>query len=298
MTASALARGALMRAPRLVRRVPLAFAVAAVSSFVFAVAASANTGTVTITCTSATFNYAKDFPKGTNVVTESIKYDSKTVRATFSFPGPGPATNTVAISLPTGTTSVTADAVYSNSSAGITHKTVRGFPVTERVKCVPPPCPPGTSVNFRWHYSVDGSAGSWSATQSQTCPTSSFTMGPQAMEGNQTVNPGTTIKAGYDFTDPGYKTPFQLTVDHAMVSFPVVCASGTPTQSTFSVPLGTRTYHVTSNQWYPSGDQSSSLVYQGSYTVPNPNTLCSGGGPILLGQGGSPGGGTFSAGLS
>ena len=26
-------------------------------------------------------------------------------------------------------------------------------------------CPPGTTASFRWHYSANGSAGSWSGTQ-------------------------------------------------------------------------------------------------------------------------------------
>ena len=46
---------------------------------------------------------------------------------------------------------------------------------------------------------------------------------------------------------------------------------------------------VTSDQWYPSGDQHSPLVYQGSVTVPD---LC-GGGQLRLDQGG-----TFTASVS
>jgi len=40
------------------------------------------------------------------------------------------------------------------------------------------PCPQGTKANFRWHYSANGSAGSWSGTQSAVCP-ASLTMGPR-----------------------------------------------------------------------------------------------------------------------
>jgi hypothetical protein len=46
---------------------------------------------------------------------------------------------------------------------------------------------------------------------------------------------------------------------------------------------------VTSDQWYPSGDQSSPLVYQGSIAVPD---LCFGG-QLRLNQGG-----TFTATVS
>jgi Transposase len=50
--------------------------------------------------------------------------------------------------------------------------------------------------------------------------------------------------------------------------------------------VAAQAYQVTSDQWYPSGTQSSPLVYQGSVTVPD---LC-GGGTISLAHGG-----TFSA---
>jgi hypothetical protein len=152
-----------------------------------------------------------------------------------------------------------------------------------------PPCPAGTKANFRWHYSANGSAGGWSATTTQACP-GSFSMGPQAMEGNLQVTPGTTLQAGYDFTLPGNHSSLTITVSSAQVSFAVTCVSGaTPSASTFTVTMPTQSYPVTNDQWYPSGDQSSPLVYQGSVTVPN---LC-GGGTLDLAQGG-----TFTATLS
>src|SRR4029077_10063326 len=54
-------------------------------------------------------------------------------------------------------------------------------------------------VNVRWHYSVNGSSGSWSGTREAKCG-QTITMGPQAMEGDLKVSPGAAIKAGYDFT--------------------------------------------------------------------------------------------------
>jgi len=146
-------------------------------------------------------------------------------------------------------------------------------------------CPSGTKINFRWHYSANGSAGSWSATQSVVCP-GSLSMGPQAMEGDLKVSPGTTLLVGYDFTIPGNSNTLTVTVSNPQVTFAVACVSGTPSQSMGTITMPTQSYLVTNSQWYPSGDQHSSLVYQGSAVVPD---LC-GGGQIRLNQGG-----TFSA---
>jgi hypothetical protein len=151
------------------------------------------------------------------------------------------------------------------------------------------PCPQGTKVNFRWHYSANASAGGWSGTQSATCP-HSLTMGPQAMEGDLKVSPGTTLSAGYDFTVPGNNSSFWVTVTDAKAVFAVACVSGaTPSASTFTVSMQPQAYSVSNSQWYPSGDQSSPLVYQGSITVPD---LC-GGGQVRLNHGG-----TFTASIS
>jgi hypothetical protein len=48
------------------------------------------------------------------------------------------------------------------------------------------------------------------------------------------------------------------------------------------VTMPAQTYQITNDQWYPSGDQSSPLVYKGSVTVPD---LC-GGGKMSLAHGG------------
>jgi len=114
-------------------------------------------------------------------------------------------------------------------------------------------------------------------------------MGPQAMEGDLKVSPGTELIAGYDFTLPGNKTSVSVTVNNPQVVFTVHCVSGdTPSQSTFTVSMTSHTYSATDSQWYPSGDQHSSLVYQGAITVPD---LCSGD-QLRLNQGG-----TFTANL-
>jgi hypothetical protein len=154
---------------------------------------------------------------------------------------------------------------------------------------VPVPCPQGTKANFRWHYSAGGSAGGWSGTTTQTCP-GTFSMGPQAMEGNLIVSPGETLQARYDFTLPGRHNSLTLTASNAQVVFAATCVSGaTPSASAFTVTMPAQSYKVTNDQWYPSGVQSSPLVYQGSVTVSN---LC-GGGQMSLSQGG-----TFTATLS
>lgn len=64
----------------------------------------------------------------------------------------------------------------------------------------------------------------------------------------------------------------------------------TPTASTVTVPMPTQTYNSTNGgTWYPSGNQSSSLVYQGSISVPD---VCNGGKVSFQN------GGTFTATIS
>jgi hypothetical protein len=115
-------------------------------------------------------------------------------------------------------------------------------------------------------------------------------MGPQAMEGDLRVSPGTTLKTGYDLTIPGNNSSLWVTTSDLAVVFAVRCVSGaTPTASTLTVSMPPQAYYITNSQWYPSGDQSSPLVYQGSVAVPN---LC-GGGQLRLNLGGK-----FTAGIS
>jgi hypothetical protein len=136
-------------------------------------------------------------------------------------------------------------------------------------------------VNVRWHYSYEGTSGSWSETHGTECG-KAFTMGPQGMEGNLKVTPGKKIKAGYDFTIPGNSKTFTVMFSEANVTFKVRCVSGkAPSISSFAVALPKQFYAVTNQNWYPSGDQSSSLVYQGEREVPN---LCAGG-QLNLGEG-------------
>jgi hypothetical protein len=115
-----------------------------------------------------------------------------------------------------------------------------------------------------------------------------ITMGPQAMEGDLKVSPGTVLMAGYDFTIPGAHPAQIVAFTNARVVFQAQCADGGG--GTLVVPLGDSTTSVPakSSAWYPSGDQHSPAVYQGSIIVPD---LC-GGEKVSLRSGG-----TFSADL-
>ncbi len=156
--------------------------------------------------------------------------------------------------------------------------------------CGTAPCPSATKANFRWHYSANGTSGSWSGTRSVVCP-GSLTTAQQAMEGDLKVAPGTMLQAGYDFTVPGNNTTLSVTVTNPQVVFTLNCVSGAAASpSTFTVGLpDPTTYPVTGSAWYPSGDQHSPLVYEFSGAVPD---AC-GGGLVRLNKGG-----TFSAQVS
>jgi Carboxypeptidase regulatory-like domain len=159
--------------------------------------------------------------------------------------------------------------------------------ITNTLKQTGTPCPPSGSVSVRWHYSANGSSGSWSATKSTSCKDGSVAIGPQAMEGDLKLSAGTTLKVGYDFTLAGNKQSFTAKVSSAQVVFTVRCVTGSPLVSTWTVPIPDQKYSVSGSAWFPSGDQKSLLVYQGLVTVPG--TLCSSG-QVRLDKGG-----TFSA---
>ena len=117
-----------------------------------------------------------------------------------------------------------------------------------------------------------------------------ISMGPQAMEGDLKVAPGTTLKTGYDFTMPGSHPAATVSFVGPAVNFQATCVSGTG-GGTITVPMSDASYPDPQNSsaWYPSGDQSNAATYQGSTTVPD---LC-GGGLVRLQKGG-----TFTAGVA
>jgi len=231
--------------------------------------ASAHVGLISISCSEVTFSFSS-FPAAGASIDESVTVNGGTVATTFDLAGSS-GSNTIAISGANGDV-VSAAASWTVDGGG----SASAGPVTLAGCTTPPPCPPGSSIHVRWHYSANGSSGSWSATTGFGCP-GPVSMGPQAMEGNLQVAPGGTLKAGYDFTIPGDNNPVTVTFTNPEVTFThVKCASGAaPTTSTITVPMPTQTYTSTNGgNWFPSGNQSSSLVYQGSISVPD---VCNGG---------------------
>src|SRR5471030_2427770 len=93
-----------------------------------------------------------------------------------------------------------------------------------------------------------------------------------SMEGNLKINPGDTVQAGYDFTMPGNNSLITVSVSGISVVVSAVCQDSTP--SPIMIDLPNYTVTLSNSQWYPSGDQSSLLVKQGTFSVPA--TFCSG----------------------
>ena len=99
-------------------------------------------------------------------------------------------------------------------------------------------------------------------------------IGPQAMEGNLRIHPGDFLLAGFDFTMPGNHAGATVFLSSAYVSLLVTCADGS--SPALAIPLRDQTMvdPAGSTTWYPSGDQSNSVTYQGDLTAPD---LCGGG---------------------
>ena len=95
-----------------------------------------------------------------------------------------------------------------------------------------------------------------------------------SMEGNLTVNPGDIIRAGYDFSMPGTHPASTVTVTGGLVQMNVICPNGIAQTLSMTLPEQTFVVGVNDNSWYPSAEQSNSLVYQG--TTVAPVTLCGG----------------------
>ena len=179
---------------------------------------------------------------------------------------------------PLGTTTVTCTATDSDDTPS---SVSNSFTVTVYI-----PPPPTSKINVRFHYSANGSAGGWSGTKTVSS-SGAITIGPQAMEGNLLVNPGDTLQVGYDFTMPGSHPATNLGFFSTTVTFHAVCAAGSGGGTiVVSVPSEQYSDPLNSSAWYPSGNQQSPLVYQGSVAVPD---LCAGGTMSLRN------GGTFSA---
>jgi parallel beta-helix repeat protein len=111
-----------------------------------------------------------------------------------------------------------------------------------------------------------------------------LTMGPQAMEGNLRVAPGSLLRAGYDFSMPGAHAGATLSFVGGQVSFNVTCADGSAAGS-IVVPLADTSYSD------PAGSSArlpANPAYEGQIAVPD---LCNGGLVSLKA------GGTFTTGI-
>jgi hypothetical protein len=104
------------------------------------------------------------------------------------------------------------------------------------------------------------------------------------------VNPGHTIRAGYDFTVPGSHGADTVTFSNASVTLSIQCPDKSVFPVTIVIPSQTYLDPAGSSSWFPSGNQSSPLVYQGSFTTPA--GMCSGQ------TGHAPKGATFSANIT
>ena len=126
-------------------------------------------------------------------------------------------------------------------------------------------------VDARWHYSAGGSPGNWSNTGDIVCG-KQISFGPQAMEGEQRIKPGTEIKGGWDFKISDFKTTkWNVVFAEGRIIFRhVACEKGeAPLKELLEIKLPEETYNnVFINEWFPSGEQSNALVYQGKATIP------------------------------
>jgi hypothetical protein len=158
----------------------------------------------------------------------------------------------------------------------------------------PFPLPPGT-YTFSGNAALDSfsSTGINFSPSSLTCPAPVCTAGISisgSMEGNLPVSPGDTVKAGFDFTIPGSHAADTVSFSNVSVVLPVQCPDGTTDTLTIPIPNQSITVPVNNSNWFPSGDQQSPLVYQGSIIAPA--NLCGGE------EGHAPQGATFAANLS
>jgi hypothetical protein len=81
------------------------------------------------------------------------------------------------------------------------------------------------------------------------------------------IHPGDSFRVGYDFTIPGNKAPVTVTWTNPQAVVNFTCSDGG--SGSFTIPMPSFTVTVSDSAWYPSGDQHSALVYQGSITAPD-----------------------------
>ena len=81
------------------------------------------------------------------------------------------------------------------------------------------------------------------------------------------IHPGDSFKVGYDFTVPGNHKSVAVQFRHLKATVHFTCPNGS--DGSFVVTMPDYTVTVSDSRWYPSGDQHSSLVYQGAVTAPS-----------------------------
>jgi hypothetical protein len=98
-------------------------------------------------------------------------------------------------------------------------------------------------------------------------------LGPQAMEGALKIHPGDQLWAGFAFRLPSGHPATTAVLTSGYVSLLVKCPNGS--SPALTIPLNDQTIvdPAGSTAWYPSGDQSSPLTYQGTVVAPD---LCAG----------------------
>ncbi|HTQ67561.1 MAG TPA: hypothetical protein VMI13_02610 [Solirubrobacteraceae bacterium] len=124
-------------------------------------------------------------------------------------------------------------------------------------------------VDARWHYSAGGSPGNWSNEGDIVCG-KQISFGPQAMEGEQRLKPGTAIKGGWDFHIAFNTQTWSVKFAEGRIIFRhITCEKGeTPLKELLEIKLPEATYSAFNSEWFPSGSQSSEAVYQGKATIP------------------------------
>ena len=85
-----------------------------------------------------------------------------------------------------------------------------------------------------------------------------------SMEGNLAIAAGSTVQAGYDFTMPGSHPDAHVTFTNGSVTLQVTCPDNSVHPLIIDLPTLVYDDPQNSSAWLPSGDQSSSLVFQGS----------------------------------
>lgn len=95
-----------------------------------------------------------------------------------------------------------------------------------------------------------------------------------SMEGLLTINPGDTLRAGYDVMIPGTHPAATVTLSGGQLQLNVMCTNGSAQTLTMTFPSQSYTIATNNNSWYPTADQTNAASYEASLTVPS--SLCGG----------------------